>query len=123
MFKSIALIFTCIAIGVAGQLLLKSGMTKIGRIDSVVLANPVPVLGKLVTSPIILLAISLYIVGTLLWLVVLSRENLSFAYPMLGFSYVLIVLISKVLLGEPVTLMRLAGAATISLGVVLITKS
>lgn len=123
MFKSVALIFACIAIGVTGQTLLKSGMTKIGRIDSIALANPLPVLGKMASSPVILLAIALYVIGTLLWLVVLSRENLSFAYPLLGLSYVLVVLVSKITLGEPITLMRLVGAATISLGVIIITRN
>lgn len=123
MFKSVTLIFACIAIGVTGQTLLKSGMTKIGRIDSIALANPLPVLGKMASSPVILLAIALYVIGTLLWLVVLSRENLSFAYPLLGLSYVLVVLVSKITLGEPITLMRLVGAATISLGVIIITRS
>lgn len=123
MFKSVALIFACIAIGVTGQLLLKTGITKIGRIDSMALANPLSILVKMASNPIIILALSLYVIGTILWLVVLSRENLSFAYPILGFSYVLVVLMSKVMLDEPVTAMRLAGAVTISLGVIIITKS
>lgn len=123
MVKSVALIFACILIGVTGQLLLKTGMSKIGRIDTVALNNPLGVLGKVAANPIIILALGIYILGTLLWLVVLSRENLSFAYPMLGLSYVLIVLVSKLVLGEPVTLTRMIGAATISLGVIIITRS
>lgn len=121
--KSLALVFACVVIGVAGQLLLKNGMAKIGRIDSSTLANPLTLLAKMASHPVIIAAIALYVVGMFLWLVVLSRESLSFAYPLLGLSYVLIVFASKLFLDEPVTLMRFIGAATISLGVVIITRN
>lgn len=123
MGKSIILIAVCIIIGVAGQVLLKSGMTQVGRIDSNSIGEPLKIISKIVNTPVIPIGFSLYIIGSILWLIVLSRENLSFAYPFLGFTYVLMVAISKFFLGESVSSLRWIGAAIVSIGVFLITKT
>lgn len=52
---------------------------------------------------------------------VISRVDLSFAYPLLALNYVIILIPSRVLLNEPITMMRLVGAMIIVIGVIVIT--
>lgn len=123
MLKSLLLILVCVFIGVSGQLILKVAMNSFGRIDSSAIANPLALIGRLAVNPVIILAILLYIAGALLWMVVLSRENLSFAYPILATSYIFVVILSKFIFNEPVGFARIIGAITIFAGVILITRS
>ncbi|WP_031484976.1 EamA family transporter [Maridesulfovibrio frigidus] len=61
--------------------------------------------------------------GAFLWLLVLSRMELSLAYPMLSLGYVLVTIASKYLFNEEVPLHRYAGIATIIFGIILISRS
>ena len=62
-------------------------------------------------------------VGALAWIVVLSRWDLSYAYPFLALNFVLIALVSRLVLGESIPLIRWAGIAFICAGIVLISRS
>ncbi len=55
-------------------------------------------------------------------LVVLSRVEISFAYPFLGLSFVLVTMWGYFVLGEGVTLWRVVGVLFICLGVALIAR-
>jgi drug/metabolite transporter (DMT)-like permease len=61
--------------------------------------------------------------GTLTWLYLLSRADLSYATPFLGIGIVLITLSSALLLHEPVGVQRLAGAIVIAIGIFLVGRS
>ncbi|MCL4139940.1 UNVERIFIED_CONTAM: hypothetical protein GTU68_044120 [Idotea baltica] len=56
-------------------------------------------------------------------LVVLSRVDISFAYPFLGLSFVLITAYGHFVLGESVNAWRIAGVLLICSGVALVAKS
>ena len=123
MAKSLFLIFLAIIIGLGGQLSLKTGMNRIGRIDTIDLSNILSLIGKVALSPIILFGLGLYVVGFIVWLIVLSRVDLSFAYPMISFNYVLVIFFSWLVLGEQIALTRLAGALVICTGVIILSRS
>jgi drug/metabolite transporter (DMT)-like permease len=65
----------------------------------------------------------LYGVGALSWIMVLSRMNLSYAYPFLALNFVLVALVSRLVLGESIPLMRWVGIALICAGIVAIANS
>jgi drug/metabolite transporter (DMT)-like permease len=111
-----------ICAGVSGQLVLKRGMTQIGA-QSVSASTLFDLLSRIALSPWIILGMGIYVAGTFFWLMVLSRVELSFAYPMTSMSYILIVLSSWYLLGESISPLRIAGVITIIAGVSLIAQS
>ncbi len=123
MAKSLFLIFFAIILGLGGQLSLKTGMNRIGIIDTIDLSNILSLIGKVVLSPIILFGLGLYVVGFFVWLIVLSRVDLSFAYPMISLNYVLVVFFSWLVLGEHLDLTRLIGVLVICSGVVILSRS
>ena len=60
--------------------------------------------------------------GGLLWIYVINNWQLSQAYPMISFVYVLMMLASWLLFKEPITLQKLAGTALVCVGVVLLSR-
>jgi len=74
---------------------------------------------------------NIFVVGGLLVMVismashllVLSKVDISFAYPFLGLSFVLITLWGYYVLSEPMNIYKIAGVAFIVCGVALVAKS
>ena len=66
-------------------------------------------------SPLVLVGLSLYGLGALLWLIVLSREDVSFAY-------VLAIFLSAIFLKEQITSGRILGALVIMIGIFIIAR-
>ena len=58
-----------------------------------------------------------------LWLLVLARLPVSVAYPLASLGYVLAAGLGVIVLGEPLTLVRVIGVVTICVGVVVLTAS
>lgn len=118
------LLFIAISIfaGVSGQLVLKRGMTQLGA-QTLSATNLIETITRVALSPWVIGGLMIYVAGTFFWLMVLSRVDLSFAYPMTSMSYVLIVFSSWYLLGESISLLRIAGVLTVIVGVMLISQS
>jgi len=116
------LIFTPIIIAAIGQLILKTGMNQVGELffkKTNILGNFI----KIFSNPIVILGLLFYFSSALVWLVVLSKEKLSFVYPLVAASYVLTVFLSKVILKENIPPLRWLGLAVIVVGILLIAKS
>ncbi len=106
----------------SGELLLKQGMNRNGVLE----VSPdtlLPTVGRLLTNPFILGGFTLIFSGSIFWLGVISRVPLSYAYPMLSTSYILVVGASWLFLGEEITLLRMVGVVVIILGVSLVFRS
>ncbi|MBX6772841.1 MAG: hypothetical protein IRY83_14005 [Chloroflexi bacterium] len=106
------------------QLLLKYGTRATGQLSLASPAEAAALIRQVLTTPALLAGYALSALTALLWLVVVSRLDLSFAVPLLnGIFYVLLLLASVTLLREAVTPGRWAGALLILAGIVLITTS
>ena len=106
---------------VIGQILMKQGMIKVGRIDGA-LIDVAPKLIQAFTNPFVIGGISIYGFTTMLWLVILSRVKLSIAYPMLSLGYIFSIFFAWLLFKESVPKTRILGAIIICLGVYLVTS-
>ena len=120
---SLALLVVSVVFAVAGQFTLKSAMTEIGRIGRTELASPVDLVLKAGREPRLWLGLFLFGISALFWLVVLSRVALSVAYPLVGFSYIVVVAIARYLLNEEVPTLRWIGVSVIALGIAIIGLS
>lgn len=104
-----------------GQMILKVGMTQVGELKfSDGLVN---IFSRTFTNLYVLGGLAFFGVNAILWLVVLSREKLSFAYPMVAFAYIVTILLSKFVLHEDIPLLRWAGLSVIIVGILMIAKS
>lgn len=103
-----------------GQMILKIGMNQVGMVK---LSDGMNGIIRMFTNPYVFGGLVFFAANAFLWLIVLSREKLSFAYPMVAFAYVLTVLLSKFVLHEDVPILRWAGLAVIIVGILMIAKS
>lgn len=116
----------CILAGVTlnagAQLLLKAGVNAVGHFDFT-RANIVPIGLKLATQAPIIGGLACYVISVGVWIVGLSRVDVSVAYPMLSLGYVVNAFAAWYLFGEALSLHRLAGIAIILVGVVILARS
>jgi drug/metabolite transporter (DMT)-like permease len=77
----------------------------------------------IVAQPYVWGGLLLFGLSALVWLVVLSRASLSFAYPFAALTYVLILLFDQFVLNETVPPLRWAGVAFIGIGIVLVSQT
>jgi multidrug transporter EmrE-like cation transporter len=120
--KTILLILLSIGIAVGGQILLKIGMNKIGPIDISSASSLGHLFTGIIKSPTVLVGLFLYVISAALWLIIISAVDLSFAYPFIGLTYVLVLLVSKFILKEDVNPIRWIGTAIITVGVIVISR-
>ena len=123
MFKTAIIMLIAVTAGTVGDLLLAKGMKEIGDISALNLRGMLNVAFQALTSPKLIIGTTMLTVFFVLWLAVLSWEDLSVALPMQALNYVLVAFLSQYFLGEVVTPMRWAGTILVCVGVFLITKS
>jgi len=109
-----------ICLGVAGQFLIKFGVNRLGGLEKLGLVG---FLTRSFLSPFIISGLALYALSAVLWVILLSKLDLSVAYPALSIGYVLILLVSMLFLGEQVSLMRFAGVLLIMVGIAIVFRS
>ena len=119
---SFLLVLCGVLLNAAAQLLLKAGTNAVGAFEFT--ARNLPVFGpRLAFEPHILGGLACYVVSVVVWIMALSRVEVSVAYPMLSIGYVVNAVAAWYLFGEAVTATRLAGIAFIVVGVVLVARS
>lgn len=115
-------IFVGICLNAVAQLLLKAGTNAVGAIHlsaenwfatGLKLATQLPIIGGL----------SCYVISVVVWIIGLSRVDVTIAYPMLSLGYIINAVGAWYFLGEVVSAQRLAAIGVIIIGVVLLTRS
>ena len=119
---SFSLLMTGVLLNAGAQLLLKAGTNSVGVFEFS-RENIGPVGWKLATEPHIAGGLACYVVSVVVWIMALSRVEVSVAYPLLSIGYVVNALAAWYLFGEAVTPMRLVGIGIIIVGVWVVTRS
>jgi glycosyltransferase involved in cell wall biosynthesis/multidrug transporter EmrE-like cation transporter len=118
-------ILVSVVLAALAQLTLKHGMDQVthGRHMPLDLAQPVETLRRVGTNVFVWLGLATFVVSAAVWLVVLSRASLSFAYPFVSLTYVLILLFDRLVLHQPISGVRYGGVALIIGGILLISRT
>ena len=119
----IGMILLSVTLAAVAQVTLKSGVNRVTEDTGGALKIEGDSLKALAGSPIVWLGLVLFGLSAIVWLLVLSRTTLSFAYPFASLSYVLILVLGRFVLDEQVTSLRLAGVGLIVAGVVLVGQT
>ena len=114
---SFLIIILVTATAATAHILLKMGMNEVGEINTDSIKTPGPLIRQLLTTHYVLVAIPVYAVSNIGWIIVLSRLNLSVAYPFLALLYIFIPVLSMVFLSESLTLQHWTGIIVIGIGV------
>ena len=120
---AIALIALCLALNVGAQLLLKVGAKSLGALD---FSAPSALLGAALQAalhPAIIAGFACYLVSVFAWIALLTRIEVSVAYPLTALGFLATAVIAWFALGEAVTAQRLIGIVVIIVGVLLVARS
>ncbi len=116
------LILTGVLLNAGAQLLLKAGVNAVGHF-AFSSENLLPIGLKLATQPPILAGLCCYVISVVVWILGLSRVDVSVAYPLLSMGYVVNAIAAWWLFGETLTVQRLVGIGVILIGVVLVART
>jgi drug/metabolite transporter (DMT)-like permease len=120
----IVLILLSVTLAAFAQLALKHGMTLVNdEMAPKTFSLNGDSLRVVVGQPFVWGGLFLFGLSALVWLVVLSRASLSFAYPFVALTYVLILLFDQFVLDEHVPGLRWAGVAFIGVGIILVSQT
>lgn len=119
---SLALVVTGVLLNAVAQLALKASVKDLGAIE-LQLSGSLPVAMRLAAEPWLWLGLGCYGVSVVVWILALSRVDVSIAYPMLSLGYVVNALAAWALFGEVLNLGRVLGIGIIILGVFVLARS
>ena len=117
-----AYIFGTIIFTVYGQIVLKWKIDKYGNLPEEWL-DKVAFLFRLLLDPFILSGFLSAFVASLFWMAAMTKFNISFAYPFMSLSFVLVFGLSVFLFGEPVTSQKVIGLSLIVIGIIVTSQS
>ncbi|PNW94616.1 SMR family transporter [Burkholderia pseudomallei] len=119
---SLFCIVTGVMLNACAQLLLKDGVRAVGHFEFT-RANIVPIGFKIATQLPIIGGLGCYVLSVVVWIVGLSRVDVSVAYPMLSLGYVVNAFAAWYLFGEVLSVQRLVGIGIILIGVFVLARS
>ncbi|MFN2388393.1 MAG: multidrug resistance protein [Actinomycetota bacterium] len=120
---SVVLLTISVAFAVGGQLTLKYAMDRVGRIGTAQVSDLTGTIARAAKEPSLWGGLTLFGISALFWLVVLSRVDLSLAYPFVGLSYVVVVGLARFLFNEDVPPLRWAGVLIVAIGIAIVGLS
>jgi drug/metabolite transporter (DMT)-like permease len=118
----IGLILVSVALSAIAQLTLKHGMNQVAANTGEVKLTTAS-LQDIATTAAVWGGLLLYGLSAFVWLAVLSRASLSFAYPFASLTYAVILVADRFILHEQVPPLRWAGVALIMGGIVLVAQT
>lgn len=116
--KAIFDITAAISLAALGQIFWKLGMKSIGLIDKYDLGTIIEIFKNIKVD----IGILFYAISTVFWLIALSKKDLSYAYPFIAGTYIIVLILSNIIIGEKFGLYRFVGAIVVLLGLLLIIK-
>lgn len=109
-----------VLLNAAAQLAIKWGVSKNNNIS--LEKGVLSLLYTVIINPGIFLGLSLYAISVAVWMYVLSKLEVSVAYPLLSIGYVVNLFLAALLFDEPLTTYKFVGIGLIILGVMVLYK-
>ncbi|SEI02435.1 EamA-like transporter family protein [Halobacillus karajensis] len=107
---------------VYGQLMLKWRIEKFGSLPPGAI-DKVFFLLQLLLDPFILSGFFSAFIASIFWMGAMTKFDISYAYPFMSLSFVLVFLLSVFLFQEPVTVQKVVGLSFIVIGIIITSQS
>jgi drug/metabolite transporter (DMT)-like permease len=121
--STFAFIITGVLLNAAAQLFLKAGTNRLGGAIHLTMDNWFTTGINVATQLPILAGLACYAVSLVVWIIGLSRTDVTIAYPMLSLGYVVSAAGAWLFLGEVISPQRLLAIGVIMVGVALLARS
>lgn len=120
--NAFALILTGVLLNAVAQLALKASVNDMGAIQ-ISFGNISPVAMRLMSEPWLWVGLFCYGISVIIWILALSRVDVSIAYPMLSIGYIVNAFAAWALFGEILSVNKILGIGVIIVGVILLSRS
>jgi multidrug transporter EmrE-like cation transporter len=121
-WAAFALVMTGVLLNAIAQLALKASVSDTGVIN-LDLHSLLSSAGSLVTNLWLWVGLICYAISVVVWILALSRVDVSIAYPMLSIGYILNAVAASHLFNEPMGVGKVIGIGVIILGVYILARS
>ena len=122
MIPYIPLILLGVGLNAVAQLLLRKGMMAVGPF-SFSREGLFAIAPSVALSPFIVAGLASYVVGVAIWMLVLSRVDVSAAYPFLSLGYMVAAICGWLFFAEHISFMRAFGIGLTCIGVIFISQT
>ncbi len=116
-YKELCLLLISVLTSAMGQLFLKLGATKLGKVNA---ENAISHIFNIILTPELIAGLSCYGLGAIAYILLLTRVKLSVAGPSASLIYIFSVLIGHFFFQESIPIYRACGLGFIVLGVALV---
>ena len=121
-FVNFLLVLVGVLLNAVAQLCIKQGMNIIGNI-SLDVGAVLAMIPRAAINPYILAGLVCYVISVLVWMVVLSKVEVSLAYPFLSIGYIVTAFVGYFFMGETVGVYKILGIFTICTGIGIMFKA
>jgi len=121
MLANLILIISSVFLNAIAQIFLKTGMTSLSPInfnDSILKTTQ-----SIILNPYNLLGFLSYGLSIIVWLWVLYKVDVSFAYPFQALGYILVTFLAWMLFNEEINMLKIIALTFISLGLIILALS
>ena len=102
---------------VYGQIILKWRVSEYGVLPESSFDKAL-FIGRLLLDPFVVSGLIAAFIASLFWMAAMTKFDLSFAYPFMSLSFVLVIILSAVVFREPITVYKIIGMALIVVGII-----
>ena len=111
------LIMCSVLLSSIAQIVLKMGMSNPAVLSAIQSASALQSIKVIATNIYVLGGLTLYFASAAVWLLVLAKVDVSYAYPFVGLGFVVTMLLAFFIGGEALTVTKIAGTLCIAIGV------
>ena len=121
MFNNLVLIISSVFLNAIAQIFLKTGMNSLSPLNFS--SSIVKTSLSVIMNPYNMLGFVSYGLSIILWLWVLSKIDVSFAYPFQALGYILVTFLAWMIFGEELNMLKLLALTFISIGLIILALS
>jgi multidrug transporter EmrE-like cation transporter len=118
---TLSFIFISVFLSVVAQILLKHGMSN-GTVQTALSTDALTAGIAIFTNISVLAGLAAYVSSAGIWLIVLSKIDVSKAYPFVGIGFIGTMMFAYWFLNEPLTMTKVVGTLLVLAGVLLISQ-
>jgi drug/metabolite transporter (DMT)-like permease len=118
----ILLIICSVLLSSVAQIVLKMGMSNPVVLSAIQSASTLQTIKTIATNFYVVGGLGLYFASAAVWLLVLAKVEVSYAYPFVGLGFVVTMLLAYFIGGEALTSTKIAGTLCIAVGVAIISQ-
>ncbi|EUJ09429.1 hypothetical protein Meth11DRAFT_0223 [Methylophilaceae bacterium 11] len=118
----ILLILCSVLLSSIAQIVLKTGMSSPNVLATIQLGDSLAMFKSICSNLYVIGGLTLYFASAAVWLLVLARVDVSFAYPFVGLGFVVTMLLAFFINGEVLSTAKVIGTLCIALGVAIMAQ-